>query len=317
MAGKAICGELPFHWETDFDFSDFGGWKNNQEGHSHERDLLVIIPGKNRKEAIILGDHYDTAYMEDVYNKSAGGTGARLAAHGADDNGSATATLLQAAPVFLKLSKDGLLERDVWLVHLTGEEFPADCMGARYLAQALIEKTLQMRLTNGQTLDLSGVRVMGVYLMDMIGHNRESDWDIFQISPGKGPASLRLAWEAYSANQSWNMNSAKWNLGAGRFRKGRGRRSDDDTIPVTARFPNLNGEVRLPADPRSTLFNTDGQIFSDCGIPVVLFMENYDINRSGYHDTKDTMQNIDLDFGAALAAIVIESVARAAALKKI
>jgi hypothetical protein len=317
MAGKAICGELPFHWETDFDFSDFGGWKNNQEGHSHERDLLVIIPGKNRKEAIILGDHYDTAYMEDVYNKSAGGTGARLAAHGADDNGSATATLLQAAPVFLKLSKDGLLERDVWLVHLTGEEFPADCMGARYLAQALIEKTLQMRLTNGQTLDLSGVQVMGVYLMDMIGHNRESDWDIFQISPGKGPASLRLAWEAYSANQSWNMNSAKWNLGAGRFRKGRGRRSDDDTIPVTARFPNLNGEVRLPADPRSTLFNTDGQIFSDCGIPVVLFMENYDINRSGYHDTKDTMQNIDLDFGAALAAIVIESVARAAALKKI
>jgi len=42
-----------------------------------------------------------------------------------------------------------------------------------------------MRLTNGQTLDLSGVQVMGVYLMDMIGHNRESDWDIFQISPGK------------------------------------------------------------------------------------------------------------------------------------
>jgi len=190
-------------------------------------------------------------------------------------------------------------------------------MGARYLAQALIEKTLQMRLTNGKTLDLSGVQVMGVYLMDMIGHNRESDWDIFQISPGKGPASLRLAWEAYSANQLWNMNSPKWNLGPGRFRKGRGRRSDDDTIPVTAPFPNLTGEVRLPADPRSTLFNTDGQIFSDCGVPVVLFMENYDINRSGYHDTKDTMQNIDLDYGAALAAIVIESVARAATLKKI
>jgi len=29
-----------------------------------------------------MADHYDTAYMEDVYNKSAGGTGARLAAHG-------------------------------------------------------------------------------------------------------------------------------------------------------------------------------------------------------------------------------------------
>ena len=46
-------------------------------------------------------------------------------------------------------------------------------------------------------------------------------------------------------------------------------------------------------------------------------MENYDINRSGYHDTKDNMQNIDLDYGAALAAIVIETVARAATLRQI
>jgi hypothetical protein len=39
-------------------------------------------------------------------------------------------------------------------------------------------------------------------------------------------------------------------------------------------------------------------------------MENYDINRTGYHDTHDTMANIDLDYGAALTAIAIESVAR-------
>jgi len=47
-------------------------------------------------------------------------------------------------------------------------------------------------------------------------------------------------------------------------------------------------------------------------VPVVLFMENYDINRTGYHDTHDTMANIDLDYGAAVAAITIEAVARAA-----
>jgi len=41
-------------------------------------------------------------------------------------------------------------------------------------------------------------------------------------------------------------------------------------------------------------------------------MENYDINRQGYHDTHDTLANIDLDYGAAVAAIAIESVARAA-----
>jgi hypothetical protein len=72
------------------------------------------------------------------------------------------------------------------------------------------------------------------------------------------------------------------------------------------------GEVRPHDDPRSTLYNTDGQIFSDAGIPVVLFMEDYDIDRSGYHDSEDTMARIDLDYGAALAAIAIESVARAA-----
>jgi hypothetical protein len=41
-------------------------------------------------------------------------------------------------------------------------------------------------------------------------------------------------------------------------------------------------------------------------------MENYDINRTGYHDSHDTMMNIDLDYGAAVTAIAIEAVARAA-----
>ena len=36
-------------------------------------------------------------------------------------------------------------------------------------------------------------------------------------------------------------------------------------------------------------------------------MENYDINRLGYHDTHDNMTMINLDYGAALAAITIES----------
>jgi hypothetical protein len=44
-------------------------------------------------------------------------------------------------------------------------------------------------------------------------------------------------------------------------------------------------------------------------------MENYDINRTGYHDTHDTMANIDLDYGAAVTAIAIESVCRAATSK--
>jgi hypothetical protein len=276
----------------------------------------VIIPGKNRNEAIVMADHYDTAYMEDIYDKSLGGTGARIAAAGADDNCSATATLLQATPIFLGLSKEGLLERDIWLLHLTGEEFPSDCMGARYFAQSLVEKTLRMRLKNRQVLDLSSVQVVGLYIMDMIGHNRTSEMDIFQISPGRGQRSLRLAWQGHLANELWNKESKKWNQSRERRGKGRSRRSSDGIkIPQLAEFLRLQGEVRLIEDPQSTLFNTDGQIFSDCGVPVVLFMENYDIKRSGYHDTKDIMQNIDLDYGAALAAIAIETVSRAATMR--
>ena len=69
--------------------------------------------------------------------------------------------------------------------------------------------------------------------------------------------------------------------------------------------------MRTINNPQSSLFNTDVQIFSDIGTPCILMMENYDIDRTGYHDSFDTLQNIDLDYGAALSAICIETIARA------
>ena len=72
-------------------------------------------------------------------------------------------------------------------------------------------------------------------------------------------------------------------------------------IPPKALHLKLEGEIRTWEDPESSLYNTDGMIFSDTGIPVILFMENYDIDRTGYHDTHDTMENIDLDYGAAVS----------------
>jgi hypothetical protein len=93
------------------------------------------------------------------------------------------------------------------------------------------------------------------------------------------------------------------------------RSADPAVVPSVAEHPHLRGEVRLHFEPRSSLFNTDGQIFSDVGVPAVLFMEDYDINRQGYHDTHDTMENIDLDYGAGVSAIAIETIARLAAAK--
>ena len=114
-----------------------------------------MIPGRDRRRAVIMADHYDTAYMEDCYEKDRGGNGARLAAAGADDNHSATAALMLGAPVFLELSRAGRLACDVWLVHLTGEEFPSDCMGARHLAQGIVERSLRVRRQGARKLDLS------------------------------------------------------------------------------------------------------------------------------------------------------------------
>ncbi|MCX6282260.1 MAG: M28 family peptidase [Bacteroidetes bacterium] len=339
MKGQAEAGELPFKWETDFDFTQFGGWKANHEGTEYERNILVIIPGKNRKEAVIMGDHYDTAYMADVYDTSQGGSGARLAAAGADDNHSATSTLLLAAPVYLKLAKEGKLERDIWLLHLTGEEFPSDCMGARNFCRNYVQKTLKMKRDDGSFIDLSGVDVKGVFVMDMIAHNRDNAKDIFQISPGRTIESIKLGYTAHLVNRTWNKRAAEWNATPERTGCKRGERVKDNLqlkndnlktsdpgsripqpgsrlpIPAKALFLPLEGEVRTWEDPTSSLYNTDVMIFSDIGVPSVLFMENYDIHRQGYHDTHDTMENIDLDYGAALSAIAIETVAQVAAEK--
>jgi hypothetical protein len=312
MDGVAYVGELPFKWDTDFEYEHFGGWVANQEGREYERNILMVIPGKDRSRAVVMGDHYDTAYMEDVYETSRGGNGARISAQGADDNGSATATLLLAAPIYLQLAREGRLERDVWLIHLTGEEFPSDCMGARAFCQSIVERTLKVRVDN-EWIDLSNVELSGVLVMDMIAHNRESERDVFQISPGRSAASLQLAYQAHVATMIWNGGAARWNRRAPRAGRARGVRSADAlTLPGIALHPVLDGQVRTTDNPQSSVFNTDVQIFSDIGAACVLIMENYDIDRSGYHDTKDTLANIDLDYGAAVSAICIETIARVA-----
>jgi hypothetical protein len=173
-----------------------------------------------------------------------------------------------------------------------------------------------MRLPQGKLKDLSKTMVRGVYVSDMIAHNHDHERDIFQISPGNDLGAMWLAYQAHLANETWNESVPCWNKSQRRDGLQRARRTPRGAaIPEVAPFLELSGHVRVPSDPRSTLFNTDGQIFSDAGVPCVLFMENYDINRTGYHDTHDTMENIDLDYGAAVCAITIEAVARAAYAK--
>jgi len=60
-----------------------------------------------------------------------------------------------------------------------------------------------------------------------------------------------------------------------------------------------------------SLFNTDGQIFSDVGVPVCSLWKTM-ISAGPATRHEDNMSNIDLDYGSAVAAIAIESVARVA-----
>jgi hypothetical protein len=317
MEGKAVVGSHWFRWSTQFDYPWSGGWARNQTGHTRERNIIVVIPGKSRKSAVIMGDHYDTAYMEDVYAKTKDGEiPLRKAASGADDNYSATSTLMLAAEIFLRMSARGELDRDIWLVHLTGEEFPSDCLGARALVSRLVENNLAIDADTEGRIELRDTRVFAAYILDMIAHNNDRDRNVFQISPGEGAASALASTYAHEANVRWNGSARIRNESPERKdAKEYERVKDVSEIPAIARYPELAGEVRPKWHFASSHFNTDAQMFSEAGIPVALIMEDYDINRHGYHDTQDTMINIDLDYGAALAAISIETVAIAATAK--
>jgi len=101
------------------------------------------------------------------------------------------------------------------------------------------------------------VQIEGVYVLDMIAHNNDHDPDVFQISPGAGRESLRLAYHAHVANAIWNASVPAWNGRAPDAGAGRGQRSKDGkSLPATAMHPPLHGEVRPAARSRSSLYNT-------------------------------------------------------------
>ncbi len=141
-------------------------------------NLIAVIPGSlppGLNRPVLMGDHIDTAFCEDEYER----TGRRVSAPGADDNVSATATLLRAAAVL----KDSRPLHDIWLVHFTGEEFPPDDLGARDFLARLMRARQD---------------ITGLVLMDLIGWRAGKD-DIFQVNPGDSSASMRIAAEAFDA----------------------------------------------------------------------------------------------------------------------
>jgi Zn-dependent M28 family amino/carboxypeptidase len=125
-----------------------------------QSNLVAVIPGKDKNAPpVVLADHIDSAVAEDIYEKS----GQRVTTPGANDNSTATAMLLQAA----KILRGAQPKRSIWLVHLTGEEFPAVDLGARHFLSEIMRRKQD---------------IYGVVITDFIG-SHQPNLRRFQISP--------------------------------------------------------------------------------------------------------------------------------------
>ncbi|HEX8108080.1 MAG TPA: M20/M25/M40 family metallo-hydrolase [Kofleriaceae bacterium] len=134
-----------------------------------QSNLIAIIQGTEGGPPVVMADHIDTACEEDTF----AATHRRVTTHGADDNATATAALLGAAAVL----RDAHPRHDIWLVHLTGEEFPSDDLGARHFLS-------EMRRAHQD--------IRAAVITDFIGWHRPGK-PAFQVSPTSLPGSERMA----------------------------------------------------------------------------------------------------------------------------
>jgi hypothetical protein len=138
--------------------------------------LIAKINGTKKglaNQPVIFSDHIDKAIAEDIFEKK----GIRVSNPGADDNATASATLLLAADILKERYKDNRPENDIWFVHFTGEEYPGSCLGSRHLISGLLRE---------------GRDVTGNINLDMLGHRTKGD-RVFQINPGSASRSWKLA----------------------------------------------------------------------------------------------------------------------------
>ncbi len=148
-----------------FRFEDLG---------SRHSNLLIRLPATRHnpaKKPVVLADHYDTAYAETHFEEYF----EKRSVPGADDNASATQALIEAARILGPLERD----QEIWLLHLTGEEYPADCLGARHQVAHWLDQ---------------GVDVAGIIVLDMIAFvPAGASRNMFQVHAGRSGGSLELA----------------------------------------------------------------------------------------------------------------------------
>lgn len=134
-----------------------------------QSNLIAIIPGTEGGPPVVMADHIDTACEEDTFAR----TRQRVTSHGADDNATATAALLGAAAAL----RDAHPRHDIWLVHLTGEEFPSDDLGARHFLSEAMRARQDIR---------------AAVIIDFVGWHHPGK-PAFQVNPTSIAGSERMA----------------------------------------------------------------------------------------------------------------------------
>jgi len=232
-----------------------------------QSNVIAKIPGVKPgagERPVILADHVDTAFAE----AELAARHRRVAAPGADDNATGTAALLRAAEVL----RDRAPARDIWLVHLTGEEFPGDDLGARRFVSDLLR---------------SRQDVAGVVLLDMIGYRTdraEGARLLFQVNAGEGAAAAAIAETALVASRT----AAPALVPALRSR-----------FDPRSYLYNTDGLVFSDAGYPVVLLNEH-----------INRLEHLD--RPHYHEMTDTAETLDFGYAASIARVAIELTARLA-----
>ncbi|MBY0313479.1 MAG: M20/M25/M40 family metallo-hydrolase [Phycisphaerales bacterium] len=232
---------------------DFIGRRGGQKRESAERqpyhNLIVEFKGRGpaASEVLILGAHFDA-----VPNSP-----------GADDNGTGTAALLEAARVL----KDRPLQRTIRLAFFNLEE--VGLVGSRAYAQRIRPE-----------LEAGTIRVVGMVSMDMLGY--------YTDAPGsqKSPIPPSRFFQPPSVGDF----IAAGGVMAHRTFSGAFERAMKEADPrVKTVFVDF-----LPIAPPD-LLRSDHAPFMALGLPAIILSDTADFRSPHYHKPTDTIDTIDVE----------------------
>lgn len=238
-------------------------WRNITQAN-----LIAYIPaGRSQKchEPVIFIDHIDTAFEGDTFANS----GQRHSTAGADDNVSGLVALLQSAMILKKTQRTAC--RDIWLVHVTGEEYPAASLGITHFLQQLFIKKQPIHTA---------------VIVDMISHRVDRGDTIVQVNAGDTTKSLLMA--ELALNYVYP-------------------RIKNDLIlknlqPVLRQWSDPFAYLYNTDGVRFVEYGFNCLLFNE----HLNYHENFE--RDGYHDTLDTVDLVDFKYGQTVSQYAIATV---------